>query len=281
MISKSVERDMKYRSLYDMIKYIQAGTNLHIGVLFLGNFGNEMCKLPRKHEIHSGSLCTQYKSMENGYKRCFRCRNLAVKKAFNDRISFGGHCINGIYEYTRPVMSGNDVACIIFIGNILNSISDNKRMKKLTSETDINCDSLEKNLSFEDCEVIGDILETHILMLLENCADKNKSINPLVENIKNYIHSNLEFDINISHIADFFHYNRLYLGRIFKKETGMSIKDYITSQRIETAKILLENTDNKIIHISSKSGFNNVTYFNRMFKSIIGMTPKEYRLSKK
>ena len=61
----------------------------------------------------------------------------------------------------------------------------------------------------------------------------------------------------------------------------MSIKDYIVSQRIENAKILLENTDSRIIHISGKSGFNNVTYFNRMFKSIVGMTPKEYRLSKK
>lgn len=272
---------MKYRSLYDMIKYIQAGTNLHISVLFLGNFGNEMCKLPRKHEIHSGSLCTQYKSMKNGDKRCFRCRNLAVRKALKDKVSFEGYCTNGIYEYTRPVMSGNDVACIIFIGNILNTASDNKRVKKLIRENIENCESLEKNFAFEDCEIIGDILETHILMLLKNCGDKNKNINPLVENIKNYIHSNLEFDINISHIAELFHYNKVYIGRLFKRETGMSIKDYIVSQRIENAKILLENTDSRIIHISGKSGFNNVTYFNRMFKSIVGMTPKEYRLSKK
>ena len=47
-------------------------------------------------------------------------------------------------------------------------------------------------------------------MLLKNCGDKNKNINPLVENIKNYIHSNLEFDINISHIAELFHYNKCW-----------------------------------------------------------------------
>lgn len=272
---------MKYRSLYDMIKYIQTGTNLHISVLFLGNYGNEMCKLPRRHEIHSGPVCTQYKAMKSGDKRCFWCRNLAVKKVLREKTSFGGYCINGIYEYMRPVLVGKDVACIIFIGNILSLDSDNKRVKKIAGESPEILKSLEKEYTFPDCEIIGDLLETHVLLLLEKCTDKNAGTNPLVENIKNYIHSNLEFDINISYIAEFFHYNKLYIGRLFKKETGMSIKDYITLQRIERAKILLENSDENVIRISDKTGFNNVTYFNRMFKSIVGVTPTNYRKSKK
>ena len=71
------EFGMKYRTLYDMIKYIQYGTNLHIGALFLNNYGNEMCRLPFTHTIHSSPVCEFIKATnKNEYNRCFKCRNL-------------------------------------------------------------------------------------------------------------------------------------------------------------------------------------------------------------
>ena len=73
----------------------------------------------------------------------------------------------------------------------------------------------------------------------------------------------------------------MYLGRLFKKETGMCIGDYINLRRLEIAKELLASTDDKIISISSSVGFNNVTYFNRLFKKQTGLTPLQYRSKKK
>ena len=97
--------------------------------------------------------------------------------------------------------------------------------------------------------------------------------------MKSYILSNIEFDINTSRIANIFHYNEVYLGRLFKKQVGIGINDYINLQRIEIAKKRLATTREKVIDISSGVGFNNVTYFNRVFKKHTGMTPKEYRKS--
>ena len=89
----------------------------------------------------------------------------------------------------------------------------------------------------------------------------------------------MEFDIDVSHVTRLFHYNKQYLGRIFKKVTGESIKEYIVRQRLEWAKKLLVTGNDAVIDIANKVGFNNVTYFNRQFKSRYRMTPTEYRKS--
>ena len=61
----------------------------------------------------------------------------------------------------------------------------------------------------------------------------------------------------------------------------MNIKDYINFQRIEKSKLLLENTSETVIEIVNKIGFNNVTYFNKVFRCYVDMSPTQYRRLKK
>ncbi len=268
---------MERENLYNVIKCIQKGTNLHIGVLFFGSHGNEMCELPREHHIHSGSVCTALKSRSSThFKRCFKCRNLALQKALTTKKPFGGICINGIYEYTHPVIINDDVACVIFIGNILDSKGQEKLFSNLKNQIHL-IDSMEKEFEYDEIVTVAKLLESYIITLLEKYSRKNTNTNPLIENIKNYICSNLEFDIDIEQIAKIFHYNKTYLGRLFKSENGMNIKDYVNTQRIEKAKQLLKNSSESIISVSSRVGFNSVTYFNRVFKAETNLTPSQYR----
>ena len=268
---------MEYRNLYDMITYLQYGTNLHIGVIFLKNYGNEMCQLPESHKIHSSSICEYVKTIsEHEYTRCFRCRNLAIQKALKTKTAFGGLCINGVYEYTHPVIINDDVACIIFIGNILSDENNNK-IQRITYKKEFLLNDMERDFCFEKCKAVADLIEGHICTLLEKYPNKYSKHTPLVQNIQKYIDYNLEFNINSSQIAKFFHYNKRYIGQLFKKETGLTISEFINIQRIKLAKNLLVNTDDSIINISLKVGFNNVTYFNRIFKKISGFTPTQYR----
>ena len=175
-------------------------------------------------------------------------------------------------------MLGEDVACIIYIGNILDeAIGIEKLINKLSGREYL-IDSLEKNFKYEQCEALGSLIETYIHALIDNVPSANSdSFNPLIENIKNYIESNLEYNVNVKQIAMAFKYNEQYLGRIFKKETNLSFCDYINKQRIKRAKVLLEKTNDSIINISSSVGFNNVTYFNRLFKKHLNISPSEYR----
>ena len=64
---------------------------------------------------------------------------------------------------------------------------------------------------------------------------------------------------------------------MFKKEIGITYSEYIISKRIAKAQFLLKNTTDTVINIAAISGFNNVTYFNRVFKKHLRLTPTEYR----
>ena len=268
---------MVYSKLSDMIKYLQYGTKLHIGVLFLGNYGNDMVMLPHEQQIHIGVLCDEFK-MRN-FERCYRCRNRAIYKAIKTKKDFGGICINGIYEYTRPVIINDEVASIIFIGNIFDKEKGYSRLKENTGERTWMIDTLEQDFSEEKCREIGMLLESYIRLLLEKGGHAQLK-NHIIENIKNFIEENLEFDIEISHISKIFHYNEQYLGRLFKREVGKSFKSYINMRRLEKAKRLLQGTEDTVITVSGNVGFNNVTYFNRIFKKQYGITPSQIRKSR-
>jgi len=82
-------------------------------------------------------------------------------------------------------------------------------------------------------------------------------------------------------VARLFHYNEKYLGRLFKKETGQTFKEYINKKRIQIAQNMLLNTNYTVTEIAVQTGYNNVTYFNRIFKKIKGVTPTAYRKAKK
>ena len=64
---------------------------------------------------------------------------------------------------------------------------------------------------------------------------------------------------------------------IFKNDIGMSLPQYINQTRLSAAIHLLETTDKTIAHVATEAGFNEVSYFNRVFRQVYGITPREMR----
>ena len=270
---------MNHCNLQNLIDALEYGTNLHIGIIFLGNYGNEKLKVSYNNTIHPCKVCSLFKKTSNGLQKCFRCRNLAIKKAINEKKSFDGMCINGIYEYTHTVLENDDVICIIFIGNIIPDDNNSQKLIKKLGDNKELLLTMEKDFNLTKCKMLAFLIESYVKMLLNDTesTENRSTYNALIENIKTFIDSNIENDISITKIAEIFHYNEKYLGRLFKKETGMTYNEYINKQRFTKAKFLLKKTNDTIINIAMLCGFNNVTYFNRLFKKNFKMTPSEYR----
>jgi len=102
----------------------------------------------------------------------------------------------------------------------------------------------------------------------------------VVDKIKQYIAKNMGSDFSREDIAKFFHMNPDYLTRIFKKEAGMSISDYIIQERIRIAKDLLVNTNMPISEIVSFIGYSNFSHFSKIFKKATNMNPLDFRKKK-
>lgn len=92
-----------------------------------------------------------------------------------------------------------------------------------------------------------------------------------------YIAGHYLEDISLTSIANHFGIGKYALSRIFSNVLDCHFHTYINSLRISYSRTLLVNTDMNITRIAAESGFNNQQTFNRIFKSIEGCTPKEYR----
>ena len=68
-----------------------------------------------------------------------------------------------------------------------------------------------------------------------------------------------------------------YLSRLFKKEMGINISCFIKNIRMEKAKYLLENTNEKVNNISMMVGYNKLSYFCRSFREYYGISPEKHR----
>lgn len=100
----------------------------------------------------------------------------------------------------------------------------------------------------------------------------------LVDLVKQYISENIgEQRLSREMIANYVFLNPDYLTRLFKKQTGLSISDYLIQQRIEYAKKMLRETNLTITEIALSVGYSNFPHFSTIFKKMTKHNPKEYR----
>lgn len=98
-----------------------------------------------------------------------------------------------------------------------------------------------------------------------------------IQDIRDYISKNLDHPLSRNAIAQVFSLNPDYLSRVFKKETGMLISDYIEEQRIVMARGLLANTELSVSQVALRVGYSNFSYFSRIFRQKTGLTPTQFR----
>ena len=102
-----------------------------------------------------------------------------------------------------------------------------------------------------------------------------------IENIAEYIDRRLEENIRVADIAEKCHMSYSGFTAKFREQYGMNCKEYIERMRIFKAEEYLLFTDHSLMYISQQTGFSDCSHFIRCFKKHIGLTPKQFRLSKK
>lgn len=125
------------------------------------------------------------------------------------------------------------------------------------------CINFHKKMIHEYCELI----RRHSLL--------NYSV--IIRKALTYINTDLCTDLTLNVLAEQLNVNASYLSMLFKKETGMTLTDYVNKHRIEHAGRLLLCTNLPIKSIAQKCGISDIYYFTRLFKRIMGTTPKTFR----
>lgn len=99
----------------------------------------------------------------------------------------------------------------------------------------------------------------------------------VIKDVSRYIYKNLSHKITLSELADAAKMSPKYFCSFFKKQTGHTPFEFITSARIIYACELLENKELSVTEISLKCGFESPSYFTKTFKKQMNTSPREYR----
>lgn len=106
---------------------------------------------------------------------------------------------------------------------------------------------------------------------------KTDGRNNTIRKIEQIVGEEYAKPLSMKYIADQLYLNHIYLGQIFKKETGISLNDYINKVRISKAKKLLKAANSMVYEVAEQVGFSDSQYFSTVFKKIVGVSPKEYK----
>lgn len=125
-------------------------------------------------------------------------------------------------------------------------------------------------------QVLGMILaETYYREKHHTTQEQNKH----VTNVIRYMYKHLEENMTLEQIAQEFQLSKSYLNAIFQKYTQHAPMDFFISLKMKRACQLLRASDCYIYEVAQRLGYSDQYYFSRIFKKIVGMSPKEYRES--
>lgn len=178
-------------------------------------------------------------------------------------------------DIAMPVMDGISLAQkvseiyphILLI--MLTAYSEMEQMRKL-----MKCHIFSYVLKHEKNEVL--------LTVMRECKEaldlnKERREDTIITKIKNYVRENLG-TASLSGAADLVGLSESYVSRIFKEENQQNFYAFVLECRIARAKQLLAETNQKVYTIADQMGYTDAKNFNRIFKKIVGISPKEYQL---
>lgn len=114
--------------------------------------------------------------------------------------------------------------------------------------------------------------------ILQHLETKRSQKNEeLIEAVKQFVRSNLHDDLTVERLGEQFYISSSYLRKIFKEESGETLKEYILAERMARAKELLEQSEDRISDIAEKVGYMSSQSFSKAFKLETGKTPVEFR----
>lgn len=137
-------------------------------------------------------------------------------------------------------------------------------------------------LKMDSLKSIEEVCALHDTMCLDICRQmkvlRNKKVfSKHIILCVDYIYSHIHYRITLEELAEHLGLSVSYLSKLFKKEMGMALSDYINMLKIDKAKDMLLYTDEKIIDISNSLSFSSQSHFIKVFNTFTGMTPFVFR----
>lgn len=198
-----------------------------------------------------------------------------LNKCNNSKQPQSHICHAGLCDSAMPIIKNDIIVGYVIFGRVktkhspqINGYLSDKRNTEMLN-------ALYSKLPFCTEEQIASLLDLLPRILFQNAIEiENDSF---ITSIVLYIDNNLHHKLDIRSICNEFYISKNRLYTVFHDYFGLPVNDYITNRRISKAKEMLKTTKEPVYKIAEEAGFDNYTYFCKLFKRKTGFTPTKYR----
>ena len=244
------------------------------------------CVHPSRH-ILSTPYCMTAKALPGALMRCIAEVDDKNARAIKEKKPFAKTCHFGVTTIVHPVIVNDLILCVLYASGLTTDMEETietiketcKKLKGSAKNLIKQAKSLQYTDSTESYFALTEAIADYIKLLHSQTgayADFHL-YHPAVQESIAKMRASYHKDISLLSCAKSLNMNPKYLGRLFRKETGYTFHEYLNDIRITRAKDLLCGTSVPVIEIALSCGYNTVTYFNRTFKQLTGISPSEFR----
>lgn len=229
------------------------------------------------HCSYDDDFCTLLQGTENAAKNCKNCDLAILKKCGRTRKLEGHICTAGLYDCAMPIMKYDTLVGYVIMGRVRSAKSPETPRNIPAEHPEIYSRFLQK---YRQLPIMTEKQLAALYALLPTILfDHAIEIvyDPFANELAQYIEDNLQKNLSVGHLCDRFHISPNHLYSVFHKNFDRTVNAYITAQRLERAKKLLLESNEPVYSIADTVGIGNYTYFCKLFKKEIGLTPVQYR----
>jgi len=237
-------------------------------------------------------FCQALQRQNEGRKLCQDCDQRFYREALQQSGPLRYRCHAGLTEFIVPVIRHGQVIALLQCGQVLEtkpSSADWQATREQEARQGLNPDLLEP--FYYHSRILPPPRQADLLVFLQFIADYVANIdtpwlNPsasrnqeTLRRIMNHVEAHLAEDLSLHAIARGAAVSSRTLSRLFKRETGMTVLDFVHQRRIARACHYLGTTDLSCTEIAFAVGYQSVQNFNRSFRRLRDTTPREWRLA--
>lgn len=243
--------------------------------------------ITRRKSLVRSSVCNFLRTQSDQFDQaCSECDRDACRKCHETREPFFYRCHVGLYEYITPIFCQNILVGFMIAGQIIPS--DNYEMVSkevvekvrgfgiIDDELTIALVENQKEDSLRHFKAVCELLQDSAasLWLYKGISVHEDNV---VCKIDEFIRDNLQDELTVESICQTFQISKTRLTKLSMDHFGTSMGKYIWKVRIEESEQLLKNTRLQICEVARRVGIPDYNYFSKVFKSGVGLSPKEYR----
>ncbi len=221
---------------------------------------------------------------------CLQVQHKVAEAAQNEAQTVT--CQAGLFETAVPVRAGKKLIAYLCTAQAFRKVPTNSQfagVAKLAIKWGVKADHKTLRAAYFNSPIISakehhavvallTIFAQHLALLSNQIIlqERNTEL-PVITQAKEFIRLHQTEPISLARVAASVNTSPCYFCKLFRKSTGITFTDYMSRTRVEHAKNLLLNPSLRVSEIGYHVGFESLSNFCRMFRKIVGQSPKEYR----